>query len=491
MSTTNKMSYKKAGILIIGDEILKGHINDTNSGYMCKKFHAIGVKVCRIVTVPDNVEDIAEEVAKLSKKYNIVVTSGGIGPTHDDITYEGVAKGLNDKIILHEEMADVINSYFPSCDENNPALKMALIPQSSKLIYILPKESDGRKKPKTAFPIVQVGNVYVLPGMTEWLEHAFDHLQKVFQNPDVNVYVMKLFVNSSEFKIINELNEAVEKYEETVIFGSYPSVAEGDFKTKITLESSSLDDVCSAYSHLKSLLPSGFINSEMQMKDVESVYELTNGISSLGNAVADAIKVIEDAYEKYKPHEIYLSFNGGKDCTVLLHLVWAVSKKLNGGTQINTLYVRSDDPFEEVDDFIKQSAERYNLNLTTVNGSIKTELENLTQNHAEIKAMFIGTRRTDPHSEKLKTFQMCDPSWPQIMRVNPLLDWSYHDIWEFLRLLAVPYCSLYDEGYTSLGNVKNTRPNPALEIANQSNGIKKYDPAFKLKDGRMERQGRG
>lgn len=85
---------------------------------------------------------------------------------------------------------------------------------------------------------------------------------------------------------------------------------------------------------------------------------------------------------------------------------------------------------------------------------------------------------------------MCDPDWPQIMRVNPLLDWSYHDVWEFLRLLAVPYCSLYDEGYTSLGNVKNTKPNPALQIPNVSNGRKKYEPAFKLKDGSLERQGR-
>lgn len=118
------------------------------------------------------------------------------------------------------------------------------------------------------------------------------------------------------------------------------------------------------------------------------------------------MQVIEEAYEKYKPHEIYLSFNGGKDCTVLLHLVWAVNKKLNKGAKINTLYVRSDDPFEEVDSFIEQSAQRYDLNLMTVNGLIKTELENLTKNHAEIKAMFMGTRRTDPYSDKLKPFQV-------------------------------------------------------------------------------------
>lgn len=90
----------------------------------------------------------------------------------------------------------------------------------------------------------------------------------------------------------------------------------------------------------------------------------------------------------------------------MLHLVWAVNQKLNNGVQLNTLYVRSDDPFQEVDNFIQQSAERYNLNLVTVSGLIKTELENLIKNTSDIKAMFMGTRRTDPYSDKLKPFQV-------------------------------------------------------------------------------------
>lgn len=73
------------------------------------------------------------------------------------------------------------------------------------------------------------------------------------------------------------------------------------------------------------------------------------------------------------------------------------------------------------------------------------------------------------------------------MRVNPILDWLYNDVWDFLRLLRVPYCSLYDKGYTSIGNTKNTQPNPALKILGSG---KMYLPAYRLKDGALERQGR-
>lgn len=302
------MSYKTAGIIIVGDEIVKGHIKDANSGYMCKRFHAIGVKVCRITIVPDSVDDIAEEVAKFSKRFNIVITSGGIGPTHDDITYEGVAKGLNDEIVFHSEMASVVRSYFPcgSSVAENPALKMAMIPKTSKLIYILPKKprefetesSDERNgvceassSPKCSFPVVQVGNVYILPGMTEWMKVAFDHLQKLFENPEVNFYTMQLIVMATEMRIIEQLNNAVHKYENSVIFGSYPSVNPAEVETKITLESTALDSVTDAYSYLKSIIPREYLNDSLHCRDMENVYELMNGSSSLSNAVTNSMQV--------------------------------------------------------------------------------------------------------------------------------------------------------------------------------------------------------
>lgn len=80
---------------------------------------------------------------------------------------------------------------------------------------------------------------------------------------------------------------------------------------------------------------------------------------------------------------------------------------------------------------------------------------------------------------------MTDSNWPQVMRVNPILEWDYSNVWEFLRTLQIPYCSLYDRGYTSIGNSKNTVFNSALRTKNG------YLPAHLLEDGNLERVGRG
>jgi len=101
-----------------------------------------------------------------------------------------------------------------------------------------------------------------------------------------------------------------------------------------------------------------------------------------------------------------------------------------------------------------------------------------------MKAIFMGTRSTDPRSASLKDFAPTDPGWPQIMRVNPILHWNYEDVWEFILAMKVPYCELYDKGYTSIGAETDTIPNP--ELKNEGG----YDPAYKLLDGTKERAGR-
>lgn len=84
---------------------------------------------------------------------------------------------------------------------------------------------------------------------------------------------------------------------------------------------------------------------------------------------------------------------------------------------------------------------------------------------------------------------MCDPGWPKIMRVSPLLDWKYSDIWNFILNCKIPYCNLYNLGYTSLGSTTNTIPNPYLK-SSQCCGTKTHLPAYMLQDGSKERSGR-
>ena len=100
----------------------------------------------------------------------------------------------------------------------------------------------------------------------------------------------------------------------------------------------------------------------------------------------------------------------------------------------------------------------------------------------------MGNRRTDPWSNDLEPFCKSSPGWPDFTRILPVLDWSYGDVWKFLKEFNLPYCSLYDEGYTSLGEINNTIKNPHLKVI--VNGETQFLPAFELLNEEDERESR-
>ncbi|XP_074648641.1 uncharacterized protein LOC141904083 isoform X2 [Tubulanus polymorphus] len=225
-----------------------------------------------------------------------------------------------------------------------------------------------------------------------------------------------------------------------------------------------------------------------------SVYKLAHqaDASSFHSKVREAIDVIERTLSRYDPSEICVGFNGGKDCTVVVHLFHAVMKHRfpdSDDAPIKSMYIRGEDPFSDVEVFIRDAETRYNLTRIDLTGRIKTALCAMKNEHAEIKAVVMGTRRTDPYSETLGHFAMTDADWPQYMRVNPIINWTYTDLWTFIRHLEIPYCRLYDRGYTSLGNVRNTHPNPLLKYVDD-NGEIAFHPAYHLEDCILERRGR-
>merc|ERR1711933_184439 len=109
-------------------------------------------------------------------------------------------------------------------------------------------------------------------------------------------------------------------------------------------------------------------------------------------------------------------------------------------------------------------------------------------------AFVLGTRDTDPNAKNQGTFEPSSSWMPPFMRVNPILNWTYGHVWHFLRLFNLPYCALYDHGYTSLGTIKDTLPCPALLKKNVDDDIRnsttKYWPAYMLHDWDQERAGR-
>ncbi|KAF4697693.1 3'-phosphoadenosine 5'-phosphosulfate sulfotransferase [Perkinsus olseni] len=205
-----------------------------------------------------------------------------------------------------------------------------------------------------------------------------------------------------------------------------------------------------------------------------------------------SLAIITEAYDKYKPEELCLAFNGGKDCTVLLHMVDHVFRqKHSEGVPLKTLYIADpkNDTFEEVESFIADMQKIYNLDIMRVVGGVKVGLERVKEEHPEVKAIFMGSRSTDPYCGDLVPFARTSEGWPDFMRVNPILDWSYRDVWEFIDLYGVQYCELYKYGYTSIGRKSDTIPNPDLLIRDDD-GHAHYKHARELVDGSKERSGR-
>ena len=212
-----------AGILIIGNEILSGKVTDTNSPYLCRELRDLGVEVERILTIPDVVDTIAAEVQAMSRAYDLVFTSGGVGPTHDDLTMEGVASAFGRKLALNESIRARVERA-QAREANESQLKMAMLPENAQLI-------DAGD---LWFPVVIVENVYVFPGIPALLMKKFDAIRDRFRG--VPFLLKKVYVKQRESDIAESLNGLLQAFPE-LLLGSYPKLGEESFHVLLTLES--------------------------------------------------------------------------------------------------------------------------------------------------------------------------------------------------------------------------------------------------------------
>lgn len=129
--------------------------------------------------------------------------------------------------------------------------------------------------------------------------------------------------------------------------------------------------------------------------------------------------------------EISLSYNGGKDCLVLLILLLCGLSNHQGilPTRLQSVYIISPHPFSEVDDFVDSSQADYKLDLARYAMPMKQAFEVYLKEHTNVKAILVGTRRTDPHGQSLTHFDETDQGWPSFMRIHPVIDWHYAEIW--------------------------------------------------------------
>ena len=204
------MSLLTAGILIIGDEVLSGRTQDTNSNFIAINLISSGIKLEEIKIIQDQRSQIINSVKLFSEKYNYVFTTGGIGPTHDDITSESVAAAFNKKYQINKEAFNILEKYYPEGEFNISRQRMAMMPADAQLIY----------NPITAAPGFILNNVYVLPGVPKIMEVMFINLLKNLKKGKPKK-IITINTNLYESKLAPFLKDIQEKNKECSI-GSYP-----------------------------------------------------------------------------------------------------------------------------------------------------------------------------------------------------------------------------------------------------------------------------
>lgn len=214
---------KTAGIVIIGNEVLSGKTQDTNSYFFCTELRQLGVDVQKISTIQDEIDLIGREVAEFSKRFNYVFTSGGVGPTHDDVTIEGIAHGFGLRVVRHPEIERRMRQRF-GADLNDARLRMANVPEGATL---LPTQA-------TFAAIVKIHNVYIFPGIPKILQERFHEIKEAFREQPF--FLKNVFVRYGEGMIAEMLNSLLVKFPELML-GSYPVLDLPDYRVKVTLES--------------------------------------------------------------------------------------------------------------------------------------------------------------------------------------------------------------------------------------------------------------
>jgi len=223
--TNNKSNKITAAIIIIGNEILSGRTQDVNLQHISLWLNKLGVRVEEVRIISDIENRIVNCVNELRKKFNYVFTTGGIGPTHDDITAKSISKAFKLNYESHEEAFSILEKYYKTGEFNEGRQRMAIMPSKAKLIY----------NPTSGAPGFIVDNVFCLPGVPSILQAMLGGLDnkisggKIILNKTINL-------NTVESKIAKPLREVQEKNKDVEI-GSYPFFRSGKIGVSIVLRS--------------------------------------------------------------------------------------------------------------------------------------------------------------------------------------------------------------------------------------------------------------
>jgi molybdenum cofactor synthesis domain-containing protein len=231
-----------AAVLLIGNELLSGKVHEANLIELARTLRALGVRLQRVVMLPDDIETLAREVRELSAQHDIVFTSGGVGPTHDDVTMEAIAHAFDTKVKLDPTLAGLIRqSYGVNCTESH--LRMALVPEGATL-------ASG---PEAEWPTPVMRNVWILPGVPEIFRSKLMIVRACVRGP-LPFISRAVFTKLEEATIKPLIDQVVERHVDVEI-GSYPKWFEPTYRTKITFDARDAALVDKAVADFVQILP--------------------------------------------------------------------------------------------------------------------------------------------------------------------------------------------------------------------------------------------
>jgi FAD synthetase len=229
-----------AAVVIIGNEILTGKFADENGPFLIRRLRALGCDLQRLVVIADDPNVIAREVLDCSSTFDHVITTGGVGPTHDDVTLASIAAGFGVPLVLEPALVALLGHFDIQHDE--ATLQMARVPAGTELV----------SHAATSYPALKFKNVWILPGVPRLMQVKFEAIAHRFAGPEI--HVARLFVTEHETAIALTLTAIVARHP-LVAVGSYPRFGEADYRVILTLESKDRDALDAAVAELSANLP--------------------------------------------------------------------------------------------------------------------------------------------------------------------------------------------------------------------------------------------
>lgn len=244
----------RAAILLIGNELLSGKVEDENARFLTHELRALGVTLARVEIIPDVAAEIAESVRALSARYDLVFTSGGVGPTHDDVTLPAVAAAFDMQVARNPELETLLRTRAGE-HLHERDLRMADVPTGARLEYG-PPDAVG---PTRAWPVVVVRNVWILPGVPKIFRRKFEMVRELFRAAPI--HTRAVYSRVDEGPIAAVLDEVVAEFP-MVEVGSYPHLDTPDYRVKITLDGRDAAAVDAATAHLVRRLGEAVVKTE-------------------------------------------------------------------------------------------------------------------------------------------------------------------------------------------------------------------------------------